>query len=165
MCKIKTKQYWHNYVLFLAPPSPLTMTHEMPDQNHIGMHTLGRNISRYTNMQAKHFQLFIFFHSHKCAHLSRTCKYDIIKINARTTAFSFIFLAVYMWLQKSLENIFTDLDHSHHHCHRHHQMMMRINILAGQERNQLAHWLQLCQKIKIYQVGYQRITSKKVLNL
>lgn len=29
-----------------APPSPLTMTHEMPDHGHIGMHTLGRNISR-----------------------------------------------------------------------------------------------------------------------
>lgn len=31
---------------YIPPPSPLTMTHEMPDQNHIGMHTLGRNISR-----------------------------------------------------------------------------------------------------------------------
>lgn len=30
----------------IAPPSPLAMTHEMPDQNHIGMHTLGRNITR-----------------------------------------------------------------------------------------------------------------------
>lgn len=29
-----------------APPSPLTMTHDMPEHGHIGMHTLGRNISR-----------------------------------------------------------------------------------------------------------------------
>ncbi|KAG4080221.1 hypothetical protein HA402_008292 [Bradysia odoriphaga] len=28
------------------PPSPLTVTHEMPDHGHIGMHTLGRNITR-----------------------------------------------------------------------------------------------------------------------
>uniref|UniRef100_U5EYS4 Putative abl interactor abi-1 n=1 Tax=Corethrella appendiculata TaxID=1370023 RepID=U5EYS4_9DIPT len=28
------------------PPSPLTVTHEMPDHNHIGMHTLSRNMPR-----------------------------------------------------------------------------------------------------------------------
>lgn len=31
---------------FVAPPSPLTITHEMPDRGHIGMHTLGRHINR-----------------------------------------------------------------------------------------------------------------------
>lgn len=30
-----------------APPPPLAMTHELIDQGHIGMHTLGRNISRF----------------------------------------------------------------------------------------------------------------------
>lgn len=33
-------------MLTTAPPSPLTVTHEMPDHGHIGMHTLGRNITR-----------------------------------------------------------------------------------------------------------------------
>jgi len=28
------------------PPSPLTITHEMPDQHHIGLHTLSRNMPR-----------------------------------------------------------------------------------------------------------------------
>uniref|UniRef100_A0A8D8F993 Abl interactor 2 n=2 Tax=Culex pipiens TaxID=7175 RepID=A0A8D8F993_CULPI len=31
---------------FPAPPSPLTVTHEMPDHGHIGMHTLSRNMPR-----------------------------------------------------------------------------------------------------------------------
>lgn len=38
------------FVQLLAPPSPLTITHsithEMPDQHHIGLHTLSRNMPR-----------------------------------------------------------------------------------------------------------------------
>lgn len=66
---------------------------------------------------------------------------------------------------ETVESIFTDLDRNRHHCHRHHQKRMKISISAGQEHSQLDHWLQLCQKIRIFQVGCQRITSKKVTKL
>lgn len=45
-----------SHILSPAPPSPLTITHnigrEMPDQNHIGLHTLSRNSSLHHQRQS-----------------------------------------------------------------------------------------------------------------
>lgn len=147
------------------------MTHEMPDQNHIGMHTLGRNISRYIQTTNS----ISFFPSHKCTHshsafvYTKTKKKQHAKLIACTNLSFALSLAlspllVVLWRLQSSENISTDLDHSHHHYHRHRRKMMITKTLAGQEHNPLVHWLRLCLMIRIYRAGCQRITLKKVLN-
>lgn len=156
------------------------MTHEMPDQNHIGMHTLGRNISRY---KISHFPSILLntlnSDSFQCtnAHFILSlgiCIYEQnqSKLIRTHTNLSLPILSVISLpsvaqccvcgLENPVENIFTDLDHNHHH-YLHHQKMTIIRILDDQEHNQLVHWHQLCLMIRIYRVGCQKITSKKVI--